>query len=100
MVVIQTALYNHSEIRAGGTVKTTKEAGIYLPNFRKGQHYRVVPRIPRASSSTIIPKSVKVNMPSWRRKKNKMLFEHKKQLVSVRRDRQEGHPIKSRGFTY
>ena len=32
--------------------------------IQKGQHYSVIPRILRASSSAIIPVGVKVNMPT------------------------------------
>ena len=46
--------------------------------IQKGQHYSVIPRIPRASSSAIIPVGVKVNMPTWRGKKQNTFCAHKK----------------------
>ena len=65
----------------------------------------MVPRIPRASSSTNIPESVKVKMPSLRGETRNTLRTHKNELVSageeknviaVRRGRQDGHRIESR----
>ena len=46
--------------------------------IQKGQHYSVIPLIPRASSSAIIPVGVKVNMPTWRRKKQNTFCAHRK----------------------
>ena len=46
--------------------------------IHKGQHCSVVPRIPRASSSTNIPESVKVKMPSLRGEKQNTFCAHTK----------------------
>ena len=45
--------------------------------IQKGQHYSVIPRISHASSSAIIPVSVKVNVPTWRGKKQNTFCAHK-----------------------
>ena len=46
--------------------------------IHKGQHYSVIPLNRRASSSAIIPVSVKVNMPTWRGKKQNTFCAHKR----------------------
>ena len=60
--------------------KTRRKRGVTYDTqlIQKGQHYNVIPRIPRASSSNIIPESIKVNMPSWRGKKQNTFCAHKK----------------------
>ena len=57
--------------------------------IQKGQHYSVIPLNPRASSSAIIPVRVKVNMPTWRGKKQNTFCAHKKESMCAGKERKK-----------
>ena len=69
--------------------------------IQEGQHYSMIPRIPRASSSAIIPVSVKVKMPSWRGKKQNTFFApQKNELVCAGKEKKKKNPSENHDLIF